>query len=274
MRALRTTHSFKKNHPPVDCRPALSDDGRYCDETLKILQAESLVAETPGQIVRKVSAAIEQDRIPRYIAVEGPIGVGKTTLTRHLAEAFRHPIMLEPVAENPFLDRFYAEGAAHALPTQLFFLLHRARQISDVPGDDLLGPTLVADFMLEKDRLFAKLTLDEAEYQLYEQIHASLNLHPPQPDLVIYLQAPAEVLQQRVRDRGIGFEQAMTTDYLAALADAYTEFFYYYDAAPLLIVNAAEIDFANNHHHFEALLDQIFQMDGTRQFFNPNPMLL
>lgn len=143
-----------------------------------------------------------------------------------------------------------------------------------MPGDDLVGPTLVSDFLMEKDRLFAKLTLDSAEFDLYEQIYASLNLNPPPPDLVIYLQAPAEVLMQRIRDRGIEFEQSITIDYLAALAEAYTEFFYYYDAAPMLIVNASEIDFANNHDHFEALLDQIFQMDGARQFFNPNPTLL
>ncbi len=218
--------------------------------------------------------AAEQRQLPRYIAVEGPIGVGKTTLADRLAQAMRYPLLKEPVTENPFLDRFYAEGHQHALPTQLYFLLHRARQVSDIPVDDLLGPSLVADFLIEKDKLFAKLTLDDAEYGLYEQIHASLQLHPPTPDLVIYLQAPPEVLRQRILRRGLDIEQNIEVDYLRALAECYTEFFYYYDQAPLLIVNAAEIDFANNDKHFEALLDQIFSMEGARQFFNPNPTLL
>ena len=179
-----------------------------------------------------------------------------------------------PVTENPFLDRFYAEGHRHALPTQLYFLLHRARQVGDIPRDDLLTQTLVADFLFEKDKLFAQLTLDEAEFGLYTQIHDSLQLTPPTPDLVIYLQAPTEVLQQRINRRGNDFEQNIEAEYLSSLVDCYTEFFYYYDAAPLLIVNAAEIDFANNDDHFEALLDHIIRMDGARQFFNPNPTLL
>jgi len=227
-----------------------------------------------GQVLRKVSSVAQARGLPKYIAVEGPIGVGKTTLARRLAQTLQYPLMLEPVTENPFLDRFYEEGAQHALPTQLFFLLHRARQLADMPSDDLVERTLVADFLIEKDALFAQLTLDEAEFELYQQIHKSLNLHPPNPDLVIYLQAPAEVLQARVHGRGIDFEQHMETQYLQDLADSYTHFFHYYDAAPLLIVNAAQIDFAHNEDHFEALLDQIIHMDGTRQFFNPNPTLL
>lgn len=239
-----------------------------------ILQAELITAETPGHIVRKVNQAASTKPLPNYIAVEGPIGVGKTTLASRLAQALRYPLMLEPVTENPFLDRFYAEGQSHALPTQLYFLLHRARQVGDIPRDDLLTQTLVADFLFEKDKLFAKLTLDEAEFGLYSQIHDSLQLTPPTPDLVIYLQAPTEVLLQRINRRGNDFEQNIEAEYLSALVDCYTEFFYYYDAAPLLIVNAAEIDFANNDDHFEALLDHIIRMDGARQFFNPNPTLL
>jgi len=146
--------------------------------------------------------------------------------------------------------------------------------VADLPTNDLLGPTLVADFLVEKDALFAELTLDEEEYGLYQQIHANLEINPPQPDLVIYLQAPVHVLQQRIQRRGIDFEQQIELDYLTTLANRYTEFFHYYDASPLLIVNAAEIDFSHNHDHFEALLDRMFSMDGTRQFFNPNPTLL
>ena len=221
-----------------------------------------------------IAAAKGSKTLPQYLVIEGPIGVGKTTLAKKLAGLLNYPLLLEPVTENPFLGRFYAEGASQALPTQLFFLLQRAKQVQDMPGNDLLERTLIADFMIEKDDLFATLTLDPAELDLYRQIHSSLQLVPPKPDLVIYLQAPARVLQQRVFRRGIDFEQSIHIDYLDALADSYTEFFHYYDEAPVLIVNAAEIDFANNDDHFNALLDQILHMEGTRQFFNPNPTLL
>lgn len=225
-------------------------------------------------ILVQIEAAKKANRLPRHVAIEGPIGVGKTTLARKLAELFNYPLMLEPVEENPFLDRFYAEGANQALPTQLFFLLHRAKQVGEMPRDDLLDRSIVTDFMIEKDNLFARLTLDSEELTLYQQIHKSLDLQPPVPDLVIYLQAPARVLQQRVFGRGLDFERSIDLEYLNALADSYTEFFHYYDQAPVLIVNAAEIDFANNDTHFNALLDRILHMEGTRQFFNPNPTLL
>ena len=227
-----------------------------------------------GQITRKLSLAQAQQHFPRYVAIEGPIGVGKTTLAARLAASLKYPVLLEPATENPFLDRFYEEGHSHALPTQLFFLLHRARQVSDLPQNDLLGPTLIADFLIEKDRLFAELTLDAEELALYDQIHKSLHINPPPPDLVIYLQAPAQILKQRIQRRGIEFEQNVDSDYLTALTEAYAEFFHYYKDAPVLIVNASEIDFANNDDHFELLIDQILKMDGTRQFFNPNPSLL
>ena len=221
-----------------------------------------------------IAAAAQIQPLPKYLAIEGPIGVGKTTLARKLAGVFAYPLMLEPVTENPFLDRFYAEGASQALPTQLFFLLHRARQVGDMPGNDLLDRSLVADFMMEKDELFAKLTLDAEEFLLYQQIQNSLKVKPPVPDLVIYLQAPAKTLQDRVLLRGNNFEQSIELDYLDALNDSYTEFFHYYEQAPLLIVNASEVDFANNDEHFLALLEQILCMEGTRQFYNPNPTLI
>ena len=227
-----------------------------------------------SSVLQRIAAAKTNKNLPQYVAIEGPIGVGKTTLAKKLAALLNYPLLLEPVTENPFLDRFYAEGASQALPTQLFFLLQRAKQVRDMPGNDLLERAIIADFMIEKDDLFATLTLDQAELELYRQIHSSLKLVPPKPDLVIYLQAPARVLRQRVLGRGIDFEQSIHIDYLNALADSYTEFFHYYDDAPVLIVNAAEIDFANNDEHFNALLEQILHMDGTRQFFNPNPTLL
>ncbi|MDA1073461.1 MAG: deoxynucleoside kinase [Proteobacteria bacterium] len=211
---------------------------------------------------------------PRYIVVEGPIGVGKTTLANKLADTLAYPRLLEPVEDNPFLHRFYRQGRRFALPTQLYFLLHRAAQVAQLPENDLVGPLLVADFLIEKDRLFAEATLDENEFELYEQIHDNLALHPPKPDLVIYLQAPVGVLMDRIRSRGIDFEQNIESHYLENLANAYTRFFHFYDDAPLLVVNATEIDFAHNSGHFEALLDQILAMDGTRQYFNPHPTLL
>lgn len=217
---------------------------------------------------------LEGRQLPGYVAVEGPIGVGKTTLASKLAQAFGYPLLREPVAENPFLDRFYREGRRHALPTQLFFLLHRARQIADIRGGGLLGRTLIADFLMEKDELFARLTLDDAEFALYQQIQQSLAIDAPPPDLVIYLQAPATVLLQRIRQRGIEFERDISSDYLNTLINSYTEFFHFYNDAPLLVVNATEIDFANNEGHFDALLAQIVSMDGPRQYFNPHPQLI
>ncbi|MFV2089378.1 MAG: deoxynucleoside kinase [Pseudomonadales bacterium] len=235
----------------------------------------TVVHEPPTVEVTAASRQKLQGRpLPSYIAVEGPIGVGKTTLANMLAQTFGYPLLREPAAENPFLDRYYREGKRHALSTQLFFLLHRAQQIADVRPDDLLEPNLIADFLFEKDDLFARLTLDDNEYELYRQIHESLAIEPPVPDLVIYLQAPSNVLLSRIRHRGIDFERQISAGYLDSLINSYTEFFHFYDAAPLLVVNATEIDFANNVYHFDALLEQLVSMDGLRQYFNPHPTLL
>lgn len=223
-----------------------------------------------GALAQKVSG----QELPRYVAVEGPIGVGKTTLARKLAQVFDYPLLLEPAAENPFLDRYYRDGKRNALSTQLFFLLHRAQQVADLHRNDLLGPLVVADFLMEKDELFARMTLDDNEYSLYAQIYENLAIQAPAPDLVIYLQAPVNILQQRIRDRGIEYEKQIKASYLNSLANAYTEFFHFYNDAPLLVVNAADIDFVNNDAHFDALLDQMLAMDGLRQYFNPNPSLL
>ena len=211
---------------------------------------------------------------PRYIAVEGPIGVGKTTLARRLADTFHYPLVLEPAAANPFLEDFYRDGQRNALSTQLYFLLHRAEQVARFARDDMLGPMQVTDFLIEKDRLFAEATLDENEIKLYRQIVERLHIDPPRPDLVIYLQAPVAVLLGRIRRRGIGAEQRIGSEYLATLSTAYAEFFHYYDDAPLLIVNAAQIDFASNERHYQTLIDQIDALDGVRHYFNPNPALL
>jgi deoxyadenosine/deoxycytidine kinase len=214
------------------------------------------------------------DEPPRYIAIEGPIGVGKTTLAQRLAESLHYPTLLEPSAENPFLDRFYRERGRNALPTQLYFLLHRVRQLADLTHGELFGTTVVSDFLLAKDRLFAELTLDADELVLYQQIYDKLAVAPPAPDLVVYLQAPTSVLHERIRRRGVPAEQYIASEYLDSLIDAYTRFFHYYDEAPLLIVNAAEIDFANNDEHYHELLTRVLGMNGARQYFNPNPTLI
>ena len=217
---------------------------------------------------------VEQAELPRFVAVEGPIGVGKTTLARRISETFGYPILLEPAAENPFLDRFYRDAGRHALPTQLFFLLHRARQLAELGEAGLFHPVLVADFLIQKDRMFAEITLDANELTLYDQIYQKLAINTPKPDLVVYLQAPPSVLIERVRRRGIPAEQHISGEYLAMLIDAYTRFFHFYDDAPVLIVNAADIDFVNHDGHYEQLVSRIVHMSGMRQYFNPHPTLI
>jgi deoxyguanosine kinase len=220
------------------------------------------------------SANLEERPLPRYIVVEGPIGVGKTTLARRLGDSFGHQTLLESGAENPFLERFYREGRRHALSTQLYFLLQRAQRIEEIRSGELFSPRVVADFLIQKDQLFAEVTLDASELALYRQIHANVALEAPAPDLVIYLQAPAAVLLDRIRRRGIETERSINPDYLCALIEAYTRFFYFYEDAPLLIVNAAKIDLVNNQNHYQELLNQVLQMNGARQYFNPHPTLI
>jgi deoxyguanosine kinase len=210
--------------------------------------------------------------IPRHIVIEGPIGVGKTSLARRLADSLGGELLLEAADENPFLERFYQNPRSGALPTQLYFLLQRARQLEALRQDDMFAPIRIADFLMEKDRLFAELTLDADEFRLYEQVYNNLTLDAPSPDLVIYLQAPASVLMARVQKRGRDYERFMDTAYLQRLADAYTKFFYYYDAAPLLIVNAAEIDLVNKPRDYDMLLGRIRGLHSGRHYFNPAPL--
>ncbi|MEJ2515962.1 MAG: deoxynucleoside kinase [Gammaproteobacteria bacterium] len=207
----------------------------------------------------------------RYIAIEGPIGVGKTSLARKLADSLECELVLEKAEENPFLERFYREPATAALPTQLFFLFQRARQVQQMRQADLFATGRVADFLLQKDRIFAQLTLPDEEYRLYDQVYQSLSIDAPTPDLVVYLQAPVSVLQERVRRRGISYEQRIRGEYLERLADAYMDFFHRYDEGPLLIVNAAGIDVVGRDADYQALLERILAVDGGRHYFNPEP---
>lgn len=213
--------------------------------------------------------------IPRYIAVEGPIGVGKTSLAKRLARSFNYEILLEQSEENPFLERFYHDPRQMALATQLFFLFQRAQQIQDLRQDDMFEPVRVADFLMEKDRLFARQNLDKDEFSLYKKVYEHLTIDAPQPDLVIYLQAPVEILVERIQKRGIEAEQLIEQQYLDKLIDAYTEFFHYYDDSTLLVVNSSEIDLVNNDKDYEQLLDFILTTrKGSRNYFNPKPSLL
>ncbi len=211
---------------------------------------------------------------PRYIAVEGPIGVGKTSLSKRLAESFNYELLLERADENPFLERFYQDPARHALSTQLFFLFQRTQQIQELRQDDLFKPVRVADFLIEKDRLFAQQNLDSDEYELYLNVYRHLTIDAPTPDLVIYLQAPTSVLMSRIRKRGIAAEQHIEPQYLENLNQAYTDFFHFYKQSPLLIVNSAEIDLVNNDHDYEQLVEQIMSVSGGIHYFNPRPSLL
>ena len=204
----------------------------------------------------------------RYIVIEGPIGAGKTSLARRLAEHVNGELLLEAPEENPFLPRFYEDPARHALATQLFFLFQRIRQLSDVQQTDLFVAATVSDFLLYKDALFARLTLADDELLLYQQVYERLMPQAPVPDLVIYLQASHRLLVDRVRSRDIAYERNMDQDYLSRLAEAYRRFFYQFDAAPLLIVNSDNLNFVDEEADFDLLLQRISELKGPRAYFS------
>jgi deoxyguanosine kinase len=204
----------------------------------------------------------------RYIVVEGPIGAGKTSLARRLSASLRKQLLLEDPDSNPFLGRFYEDPRRHALATQLFFLFQRTQQVEGLKQIDLFDRGTVADFILDKDPLFASLTLSDDELHLYQKIYSHLMPQAPAPDLVIYLQASAETLVERVRKRNVAYERNMSEQYLVRLADAYSRFFYQFSAAPLLIVNSDHLNFVEDAGDFDLLLRRITEMRGPREFFS------
>jgi deoxyadenosine/deoxycytidine kinase len=204
----------------------------------------------------------------RYIVVEGPIGCGKTSLARLLAERFNAKAVLEDPDANPFLPLFYRDMRSHALATQMFFLFQRIGMLAALRQPELFGTFTVADFMLAKDRLFAELTLDDDEYRLYAQLYTHLQPQAPVPDLVIYLQAPVDSLIARVRRRGKTMEKGISEDYLVRLSEAYTRYFYEYRDSPLLIVNSERLNFVDQPAHLKLLLERINAMKGGREYFN------
>jgi len=216
---------------------------------------------------------LETSQPPKFIVVEGPIGVGKSSLAQKLAVSFSCDIVKEKADENPFLEHFYTHTNQSALPVQLHFLTERAKQWNELGQDDLFSTGVVADFMLEKDRLFAKLTLTSEEFKLYDQMYQSLAIQPIKADLVVYLQAPVDALQSRIRKRGIKHEKNISGEYLQKLSDAYTKFFHHYDAGPLLIVNASDINPVDNDEDYQQLLKHICSTRAGRHFLNPLPIL-
>ena len=209
---------------------------------------------------------------PKYIVVEGPIGVGKTTLARRLAATFKSDLLLEMASENPFLPRFYKDPAAAALPTQLHFLFQRARQIESLLQTDMFRPARVSDFLIQKDRLFAQVTLKDDELALYYQVYNHLTLEAPAPDLVIYLQASVDTLLRRVNERGIDYERSIEESYMKRVTDAYIEFFYHYHDSPLLIVNTEDFNLATGSDDFNILLKYIRELPPGRHYFNPRSL--
>ena len=203
-----------------------------------------------------------------YVVVEGPIGVGKTSLAKRMAEHLGADALLEEPDANPFLPKFYRDMRRHAFSTQMFFLFQRVAQVSDLKQRELFEKLTIADFLLEKDPLFARMTLTDEEFSLYQRIYQHRAPQAPTPDLVIYLQAPVETLISRVNRRGNEYERNISEEYLRRLAESYTEYFYQYDSSPLLIVNSSRLNFVDRSEDFELLLRRINVMRGGREFFN------
>ncbi|MFA6149583.1 MAG: deoxynucleoside kinase, partial [bacterium] len=210
-----------------------------------------------------------EPKTPRHIAIEGPIGVGKSSLAKILAQKYASRLVKEEVAGNPFLERFYENPRKFAFQTQLFFLLSRYRQQRELAQGDLFEGGLVCDYILAKDKIFALINLEDDEISLYESIYKLLVSTLPKPDLVIYLQARPEVLLSRVRKRGIAYERNISLDYLRTLSDAYNEYFFHYNETPLLVVNTSEIDFVESPRDLEHLVREVKSVKRGTQHYIP-----
>ncbi len=217
--------------------------------------------------------AYQQDAMPDYIAVEGPIGVGKTTLANKLASNLNYDILLEMPIENPFLENSYRNPNQSALAAQLFFLFQRVQQLEELKQKSIFEPVRIADFILEKDRIFAEANLNNEEMRLYDKVYEHITIDAPIPDLVIYLQAPVEVLMARIERRGLKFERYLTQEYLTKINDAYSRFFLDYDKSPVLIINAAEIDFESSEEDLEMLITKIMSNPKGKTFINLQPSI-
>lgn len=209
----------------------------------------------------------------RLVAIEGPIGVGKTAFASKLAQHLGASTLLDNTESNPFLPRFYSDPKSLALQTQLFFLFERIQQLEGLQQNDLFAGNTICDFLIDKDQLFAHVVLDEDELKIYQQVFSHLKFKAPTADLVVVLQAPAEVLFERINQRGVEQEQTISLEYLQQLNDAYTQFFHHYQSSPLLMVNASEIDPVNNDDHFFELLEYMQSIHSGRHYYNPNPAI-
>jgi len=223
-------------------------------------------------LVNELNLDLSLATIPSYIAIEGPIGIGKTTLAKRLADSFNYETLLEEAETNPFLERFYQDRRSNALPTQLYFLFQRMRKLQDLRQGDIFQQVRISDFLIDKDPLFARITLDDDEYRLYQTVYDNIIEDLPKPDLVIYLQAPTETLYERVQRRGNIIERPIEQSYLQQLNDAYTQFFYHYDDSPLLIVNTSEINLADGDLDYHNLVKYILQTKTGRHYYNPQPI--
>ncbi len=206
---------------------------------------------------------------PRYIAVEGPIAVGKTSLAQRLCNFFNGRLVLEDTDKNPYLDEFYKDRTRYAFQTQIYFLLSRYKQQLELSQLELFKQHVIADYLFSKDRIFACLNLKGHELELYDQIYSILNIRLPKPDLVIYLQATPDVLLSRIKKRGKQYEKGITIEYLQELTTAYNDFFFHYNESPLLVINTSNIDFVEREEDFKRLLKEIKSIRHGIYYFNP-----